>query len=572
MKRFLILYFLLFNFIYASTNLLKQSEIFIDNKGSYTINTISNAAFKKMETSKLHLGYTNSTVWLKFNIENKSDISIEKVLVVDNSILDSITLFTKNQNGYIVQTKGVLHLHNKKEPLMNFFFNISLDPKEIKQYYLQVSSKSSALYFDPKLMEAKELYTKEIKTQIVLSLFFGAMATLILYNLVIYFFTKEYAYLYYVLYMFFTTWTHASYTSYNLHILKYMPEKLIDAEVYFSIYYLIFTMIFVIFFLRSFLNLSLYKKIDTSLKVSLAIFIIFLPFAGKDFYAIELFNYFALLFAFYVIGFTYYLYIKKEPNAKYIFWGWSFSIAGWIMLSTKQLGYYSIIEHFPYFYELMIFLEGVLFAIALSNKLNKTKELELEVDKNAVLTKELHHRVKNNMQFIISMYRLKLSKFLNPELKTALSETEGSIQAISDIHEMLYAQNNLQTIDTKQYFNTLIQRLSKIYDTLNIKIELDIHTSLELKKSETLGIILNELFTNTFKYAFEDNKGFIKISLKRSKNKYTLIYSDNGKGFDPQKNKNSFGLRLIKNLVKDELKGEMLCDSSKGASYTIIWQ
>ncbi|MEA3354791.1 MAG: sensor histidine kinase [Campylobacterota bacterium] len=182
------------------------------------------------------------------------------------------------------------------------------------------------------------------------------------------------------------------------------------------------------------------------------------------------------------------------------------------------------------------------------------------------------NRVKNNMQFIISMYRLKLSGFMNKNLKTALNETEGSIQAMSATHEMLYDQNDLENIDSKKYLENLSERLSRSFDTSNIKIDLNIDTSLDIEKSIFIGIILNELFTNSFKYAFLDNKGKIDISLKKTEGEFELIYKDNGIGFEKENIKDSFGIKLIETLVIDELKGQIKLDSSSGTFYKILWR
>jgi two-component sensor histidine kinase len=216
-------------------------------------------------------------------------------------------------------------------------------------------------------------------------------------------------------------------------------------------------------------------------------------------------------------------------------------------------------------------IEAILFSIALSAKLNKTKELEIAVNKSEILTKELHHRVKNNMQFIISMYRLKLSKLMDKKLSSILNEIELTIQAMSATHEMLYAKSDLEKIDTKEYFESLITRISKSFNLKEIKIKTDIDTKLGIDQSIALGIILNELITNSLKYAFADRKGEIDISLKTFDKKYELTYKDNGVGFDKEDTKKSFGLRLINNLVRDELKGSLEVDGSKGSFFKIVF-
>ena len=162
------------------------------------------------------------------------------------------------------------------------------------------------------------------------------------------------------------------------------------------------------------------------------------------------------------------------------------------------------------------------------------------------------------MQFIILMYRLKLSALSNQQIDDKLKEVEGSIQAISQTHEILYNQENLDSINTSVYFQTLINELKKGFKTKDINILLNISTSLDVEKSIFCGIILNEIITNSFKYAFTENKGEINISLEKTNNKYVFIIHDNGIGFDYEKEKNSsFGLSFVQAMVKDELKGSI---------------
>ncbi len=567
-----ILVLLLHISLFASTDVLKQSEVFIDKEALYTIENIQQANFLPSKISKIHRGYSSETVWVKFSLSNPTNQPMKQVLVIDNQMLDNITLYTQKKDGYKKELQGVFHDRNFDENILDFYFDIDLEPKEQKEYYLQVSSLSCAVYFKLNLMSKDELYQQEMKHQLILALFFGTMLALILYNLFIYLFTKDRVYIYYICYLFLTIWNHTSYTGMGLYTMPFLFSwNFVEIDAYLAIFYLGLTNIFAILFTRNFLNIKKYKKIDFVFKILLLINISVLVLVSPEFYPISFVANLLMATLFVLILSSYYLFYKKEENAKYFIVGWSVSILGWIMLWTYNIGTYSLIDEIKYFYELTIFIEAILFSIALSSKLNKTKELELSVKRNVVLTKELHHRVKNNMQFIIAMYRLKFSKFITDKIKNALNETEGAVQSMSAIHEMLYEQNDLEKIDSKEYFENLVQKVSQSYDTKNIKINLDIQTTLDINKSIYIGIILNELFTNSFKYAFETKQGKIDIILKKIDGKYSFIYRDNGCGFSQEKNKKSFGLKLIVNLVKNELKGSLDINSSNQTQYTILF-
>jgi hypothetical protein len=258
------------SFLYASTDILQTSEVYIDKTGKETIDTIQSKKFIPTNKSKIHRGYSSETVWVKFSLSNPTNQPMKKVLVIDNQMLDNITLYTKENSSYKKEIQGVLHNRTFDEDILDMYFHINLQPKEKKEYYLQVSSLSCAVYFHLNLMSKDELYQQEIEHQLILTLFFGAMVALILYNLFIYFFTKDMAYLYYVLYIFFTIWNHNSYTSMGLYTIPLLfPWSFLEIDAYLAIFYLGLINIFAILFTRNFLNIKKYKKIDFVFKILL---------------------------------------------------------------------------------------------------------------------------------------------------------------------------------------------------------------------------------------------------------------------------------------------------------------
>jgi two-component sensor histidine kinase len=461
-------------------------------------------------------------------------------------------------------------MHDKdfKEKILNSYFNISLNAQETKEYYLKVASLSSALHFKLNIMSKDALYEKELLHQLTLALFFGSIISLLLYNLSIYLFTIERAYLYYFFYLLFTGWNHFSYTGFNAYVLS---KELWEIDAYLSIYYLSFLTLFAALFTREFLNLQKYKKVDFGIKIIFFMIALILLITLCGYYPLEEAD-IILLFSFiFIVMSSFYTWAKGNQNAKFLVLGWSMALFGWIMLATQQFGYWTILEEYLYFYEFTIFAEAILFSIALASKLNKTKELEASVATNALLTRELHHRVKNNMQFIISIYRLKLAKYANRDLSNSLKEVEGTIQAMSATHELLYSEELISNLDTKEYFFTLIEKLKKSYENSNIEIKLDIHANLDIDSSIYVGIILNELISNSFKYAFTHKRGEIRIFLTSKNQKHKLIVQDNGVGFSKELLNSSFGLELVKTLVEEELKGSIDSQTLQGVNHTIVW-
>ena len=136
---------------------------------------------------------------------------------------------------------------------------------------------------------------------------------------------------------------------------------------------------------------------------------------------------------------------------------------------------------------------------------------------------------------------------------------------------MLLINNNLEKIDMKEYINALLSDIEHTvkHTSQKITIHTDIDAMIPLRESVYLGLIINELVTNAYKYAFADNKGAIHIVLKHHTNHFTLMVEDDGKGFVIPQYPQTLGLRLIHTLVYEQLGGEMETVTNNHTKYTI---
>lgn len=191
------------------------------------------------------------------------------------------------------------------------------------------------------------------------------------------------------------------------------------------------------------------------------------------------------------------------------------------------------------------------------------------------LMKEIHHRVKNNLQIVISLLNTQ-SSFLQDEMAyKAIRESQHRMQSISLIHQKLYQSDNLSMVNMPAYISDLIQYLSGSFDIANrIKFEINIaDIELEVTKSVPLGLILNEAITNSIKYAFpEDRIGTIAISLQElEENCYEMKIHDNGIGLaydaDISKSK-TLGMSLMRGLAK-QLSGTFSVKNDNGIAIVV---
>lgn len=229
--------------------------------------------------------------------------------------------------------------------------------------------------------------------------------------------------------------------------------------------------------------------------------------------------------------------------------------------------------------ELTIYLAVSGFVLALIILLFIFRSLNLRKKANQqqeVLLKEIHHRVKNNLQVISSMLNLQSRSIKDDKIKTALNESQGRVKSMALIHQMLYQQDNFSQIDIRTYISQLGKFISSSQRDLHnaVKLKTNIENLwLDIDTAVPLGLIVNELLTNCYKYAFpKKQSGEINISLNRiESNDIVLLVSDNGIGLPKDilehKRNTTLGLNMVKILTK-QLKGKLTIENKDGTCIT----
>ncbi len=192
------------------------------------------------------------------------------------------------------------------------------------------------------------------------------------------------------------------------------------------------------------------------------------------------------------------------------------------------------------------------------------------------LLKEIHHRVKNNLQVISSLLNMQSREANDPEMLDVIKEGQSRVKAMSLIHQKLYQTDNLSEIDFEEYSQQLIDQLATLYKRDGLELEKTIiarDIKLDIDTAIPLGLILNELISNSFKYAFKEmEKGELQISLERlSKEDLKLTVFDNGVGLPGNLDLStvkSLGLKLV-NILTKQLKGNMNFSNENGARFEI---
>lgn len=198
----------------------------------------------------------------------------------------------------------------------------------------------------------------------------------------------------------------------------------------------------------------------------------------------------------------------------------------------------------------------------------KNQEILEVLGEKDVLLKEIHHRVKNNLSIVSSLLRMQSRNLDDPGAIAALKDSENRIQSMALIHRDLYQEEDLSGIQMPTYMDNLVANIANSFDTdLDVKIRTEVEPiQLDIDTVIPLGLIINELITNSFKYAFEgvEHPG-LKIKLVESSNRLLLEVSDNGIGKTNHDLSNStgFGNKMI-NALLQKLKGEMEIHDQNG--------
>jgi two-component sensor histidine kinase len=198
------------------------------------------------------------------------------------------------------------------------------------------------------------------------------------------------------------------------------------------------------------------------------------------------------------------------------------------------------------------------------------------LEEKEILLKEIHHRVKNNLQIIASLLHLQEST-VDSDVAAILKESEGRVRSMASIHENLYQSPTFNDINFKQYIEKLLYDRLYTYgipkDTIRTKLDIK-EINLNIETAIPLGLIINELVTNIVKYAFPHKNGTITIKLKSQNEKLELIIADNGIGLPKDidiENSETLGLQLVNNLI-NQLDGELEIDITNGTEFKILFE
>ncbi len=200
--------------------------------------------------------------------------------------------------------------------------------------------------------------------------------------------------------------------------------------------------------------------------------------------------------------------------------------------------------------------------------------LQSQNEEKELLLKEVHHRVKNNLQVIVSLINLQLAKFDDKTTSDGLKETQLRVLSMASVHTKMYETSNFQEVTILSYCAKLIENVRDLYGYEEVSYDLNIpeYIRLDMETTIPVGLILNEIISNYFKHVLKNKSGNhfnLKVN-EESDTHYKITYKDNGSGFPEGMNleeSNSLGMHLIESLV-EQVDGEFEFFNDEGARYS----
>ncbi len=547
--------------------------------------------FKQFNKEHLNLGVSQNQITIKCSFKNSSSKSVTRVLYFSSPLLEEILYLDSNKTI----KKGVFL--NKNHNTIAHYFYINLPPNSKKETTFKVKTLYTPLDFSIFIEKEKNFFEKDRLNQSFSIFFIGIITALMLYAFIIGVYSKENSYIFYSLYL----------VALIFHQLTYIGLTQIYMPLWFAIFDAKITIIKIsllivtsALFARSFLYTKRLKSLDFIYKVIILIAtleaIFLTPTQKLSLYIIILTGAFFLVFNL-IAGILVYLNGQKE--ARLFILGFSIVFIAYFLIIIDALGLSSVMQNNKNILIVTTTIEALILSLAFADKFailqkekikadkkllleatnrekiikeeveKKTKELNDALKEKEILMQEIHHRVKNNLQIILSMIRLQNDSISIKAVKESLVKLENRVNAIAKSYSALLSKDSLQTVDMKSYIGALLEDLVVILgNSKKVEIKQNIQIELPFKKAVYIGLIVNELVTNAFKYAFKDD-GVISINLLRDGNFNILEVKDNGIGFNSSKSNHSLGLKLIYSIVKNQLKGDITIDSNN-KTYCLI--
>ena len=536
-----------------------------DQDKTLTINDIKNKNFSKTSSNGFSLGYTKGYMWLKIDILNKSQEELF-ILSLNETFYEKANLYYKKNDNWIKKENSLFTSIKDREVKFNkLSFEVPIPKNEKSTVYVQIQGKYS--YFGKVEIYKKDFFNIRgfFNMNIAFIFIFGITFIIFVFSIGMYVILKEKIYLYY-----------CAYTFFNFIYLLNISGLLVYVDLQKYIYSLqssgALVLAFLLLFSLEYLNikhyLAKYYKLFRLFSIPYFLIAIVLVFDYRPWN--QILNFMAEFLTIFLIVLSIVVYFKGFKKSKY----YTLTITIYLIFVVLFLFMLTGVMEYDNLtrYGLMIgsAIENIIFSMLIisryhdikdiaQNKLEnevikRTKELHVlnealnKSDKEkSLLLRELYHRVKNNFHMIMAMLWLEGNKSKNNEIFEPVIDR---IESMSMVHEYLYNAKKIDQVDVGELFHSIVKNF-KPSPAIIIEEKYSLNVNIQLKHAISLGMIVNEIITNSLKHNQEVKNLKIIIEIYNKKNQIFCKIEDNGKGFDKENHNEGIGLTLVKDFCRN---------------------
>jgi two-component sensor histidine kinase len=566
----------------------KYMDILEDKERQWTIDDVAsgNASdlFFPSKVDSPAFGFTLSAYWVRFTVVNSLRKRVSWFLEVAYPPMDNIQIYipTSSHSFHIKYSGDSLPFNTRELKHRTFIFHMKESPKSRKTYYIRFTTEGAVNL--PLFMYSYEDLSENIdQEQILIGIYHGTIFVMLIYNFFIFISIRDLSYLYYVLFN--IGWILAMFTLNGLSFQYLWPH-----ESWWTNNSLLFFFCFAFFwgvqFSRTFLNtMQNIPTMDWGLRALLGLATVGMGAALLASYAfsVRLTNVIGMCSLFvWVCGFL--CWQQGVRPARYYMSAWTALILGIAVLSLKNFGLLPHNTFTVWAPQIGSATEITLLSLGLADRINILRQekesvqkelLETRLSMQEALLKEVHHRVKNNLQVIASLLSLQSGYVTDAQALSMFLESKQRVESMALLHEQLYHSPDSKRIDFTGYAQMLLTHVTQSYGArATLQITMD-DTVMSLETAVPCGLLLHELVSNALKHAFpDDTTGTIAITLRSgSDGRFTLRVRDTGVGFPPEvdfRHTASLGLQLV-NLLVEQLDGTIDLTTQGGTTFTVTF-
>jgi adenylate cyclase len=566
----------------------KYMDVLEDKKRQWTIDDVVSEGvsdlFIPVTVDAPAFGFTLSAYWVRFTVVNRLREEVPWFLEVAYPPMDHIQVYIPTSSeSYDVKYAGdSLPFHAREMQHRTFVFHLKEAPHSQTTYYIRFETEG-AINLPLFMYSYQDLTEKIDKEQILIGIYHGTVFVMLIYNFFIFIYTRDVSYLYYVLFN--IGWVLAMFTLNGLAFQYLWPHASWWTN-HSLLFFFCWAFFWGIQFSRTFLNTTQnIPAMDWVLRALLGLAIVGMVSALLASYAfsVRLTNVIGMSsLLVWVCGFR--SWQQGARPARYYMPAWTALILGIAVLSLKNFGLLPHNTFTVWAPQIGSATEITLLSLGLADRI-KTLQQEKEsaqkellatrLNQQETLLKEVHHRVKNNLQVVASLLSLQSGYVKDEQALAMFLESQQRVESMALLHEQLYHSPHPDRIDFTAYAQTLLTHVSEAYGArATLQSTMD-DMVMGLDTVVPCGLILHELISNALKHAFPDGTtGTITVTLHTGREgRCTLGVHDTGIGFPPEvdfRHTTSLGLQLVHMLV-EQLDGTIDLTTEGGTTFTVTF-